>query len=116
MAASKNKRANKLIRKNDVVMVITGKNKGKSGKILKINPEKNTVIIEKVNFIKKHQRPSSQVKQGGIIEREGPVRLDNIMLIDPSTNKPSKVRIETQSDGKKVRVFKTSGQPVDVKK
>ena len=116
MASISGNRANKLIKKNDTVIVIAGRAKGKSGKVLSIDPVKNKVIIEKVNFIKKHQRPTSQQKQGGIIEKEGPISLSNVMLLDPKTNKPSRVRFEKKADGKKVRVFVKSGEPVEVKK
>ena len=90
-------RANKNIKKNDTVMVISGKNKGKSGKVLKVDPVKNTVIVEKVNFIKKHQRPTSQMKQGGIIEREGALRLDKVMVVCPKCSKPTRIKVEVKS-------------------
>ncbi len=110
------KRANKLIRKNDIVMVIKGKSKGKTGKVVSINPSKDTLIIEKVNMVKKHQRPTQKLKQGGIIEKEGAIRLDNVMIVDPETQKPSRVRVNITENGKKHRVFVSTGEPVDVKK
>lgn len=109
-------RANKNIRKNDVVMVMSGKSKGKSGRVLKINPSKNSVIIEKVNFIKKHQRPTSQMKQGGIIEREGPVKLDAVMLVCPKCNKPVRVRVERVQAGDKNRLCIVCKEIIGVKK
>lgn len=116
MLQNRKKRANKHIRKNDIVVVISGKNKGKTGKVLKIDPTTNCAVVEKVNFIKKHQRPTSQMKQGGIIEKEGPIKLDNMMLLDSKSNKPSRVRIEKAKNGKKRRVLAKSGEPVEIKK
>ena len=109
-------RANKNVRKNDVVMVISGKNRGKSGRILKIQPEKNICIIEKVNFIKKHQRPNTQNKQGGIVEREAGVKLDIVMIVCPKCAKPVRIRIENGSDGIKKRLCASCRGVIEIKK
>jgi large subunit ribosomal protein L24 len=98
------------VKKNDLVMVIAGKDKGKSGKVLSILSKKNRVIVEKVNFIKRHTRPSSKQRQGGIIEREGPINISNVMLICTKCNKPSRIGKKYIEDDKKVRVCKKCGE------
>ncbi len=75
------------VRKGDTVMVVAGKERGKRGKVLRVIPGKGRVLIEHVNMIKKHQRPTQKLRQGGIIEREGPIHLSNVMLVDPQTER-----------------------------
>jgi large subunit ribosomal protein L24 len=101
------------VRKGDTVMVVAGKERGKKGKVLRVIPEKGRVVVERLNLIKKHQRPTQKVRQGGIIEREGPIHLSNVMLVDPGSNKPTRVGMRALSDGKKVRVAKRSGEMLD---
>ena len=98
------------IRKNDMVRVISGNDKGKEGKILKVFPGANRVIVEKVNMIKRHTRASKDVPQGGIIEKEGPINASNVMLICPNTNKPTRIGKDILSDGSRARVSKRSGE------
>jgi large subunit ribosomal protein L24 len=98
------------VKKNDLVMVIAGKDKGKSGKVLSVLSKKNRVIVEKVNFIKRHTRPSAKQRQGGIIEREGPINISNVMLICTKCNKPSRIGKKYLEDDKKVRVCKKCGE------
>jgi large subunit ribosomal protein L24 len=98
------------VKKNDLVMVIAGKDKGKSGKVLSVFSKKNRVIVEKVNFIKRHTRPSAKQRQGGIIEREGPINISNVMLICTKCNKPSRIGKKYLEDDKKVRVCKKCGE------
>jgi large subunit ribosomal protein L24 len=98
------------VKKNDLVMVVAGKDKGKSGKILSVLSKKNRVIVEKVNFIKRHTRPSAKQRQGGIIEREGPINISNVMLICSKCNKPSRIGKKYLEDDKKVRVCKKCGE------
>jgi len=98
------------VKKNDLVMVIAGRDKGKSGKILSVLSKKNRVIVEKVNFIKRHTRPSAKQRQGGIIEREGPINISNVMLICTKCNKPSRIGKKFLEDDKKVRVCKKCGE------
>ena len=92
------------IRKNDLVMVTKGKEKGKSGKVLRVLPENNKAIVEKLNFIKRHSRPTQQMKQGGIITKEAPISLSNLMVLCPKCNKSVRVGRKILEDGKKVRV------------
>jgi large subunit ribosomal protein L24 len=102
------------IRKNDTVMVISGNSKGKSGKVLKVYPDKNRIIIEGVNMMRRHSRPSQKYPQGGIMQREAPINASNVMVIDPKTNQPTRVGMKTLVDDlgkkKRVRVAKSTGE------
>ena len=98
------------IRKNDIVRVISGNDKGKEGKILKVFPGSSRIIVEKVNLIKRHTRASKDVPQGGIIEKEAPVNVSNVMLICPNTGKPTRIGKDILSDGSRARVSKKSGE------
>ena len=99
------------IRKNDTVMVITGESKGKIGKVLKVFPDKERVIVEGVNFIKRHTRPNQQNPQGGIIEKEAPIHISNVKLVQ--ADQATKVGYRTLKDGKKVRVARETGEIID---
>ena len=101
------------VRKGDTVIVVAGKERGKKGKVLRVIPEKGRVVVERINMIKKHQRPTQKIRQGGIIEREGSIHLSNVMLVDPGSNKPTRVGMKALSDGKKVRVARRSGEMLD---
>lgn len=103
------------IRKNDNIVVIAGNSKGSTGKVLKVFPKQNRVIVEGVNLRKRHTKPNQANPQGGIIEMEAPIQVSNVMLIDPKTNEPtrigSKIIIDDKTGKKKiVRVSKTSGE------
>jgi large subunit ribosomal protein L24 len=103
------------IRSDDQVIVISGKDRGKSGKVLRVDPKKERVFVEGLNIVKRHQRPTQTAggqTAGGVIEREGPIHVSNVMLIDPKDGKPTRVRIQIQ-DGKRLRVAKRSGQRLD---
>ena len=89
------------IKKGDTVIVITGKDKGKIGKVLKVLPKENRVVVEGVNIVKRHQKQTA-TQQGGIIEKEAPIHISNVMLYDPKTGKRTRVRVVIK-DGKKVR-------------
>ena len=101
------------VRKGDTVVVIAGKERGKRGKVLRVIPEKGRVIVERINMIKKHQRPTQKLRQGGIIEREGSLHISNVMLLDPRNDKPTRVGVRALSDGKKVRLARKSGEMID---
>ena len=101
------------VRKGDTVIVVACKERGKKGKVLRVLPEKGRVVVERINMIKKHQKPSQKLRQGGIIEREGAIHLSNVMLVDPGSNKPTRVGMRALSDGKKVRVARRSGEMLD---
>lgn len=100
------------VKKGDKVQVITGKDKGKQGVILASFPKENRVIVEGVNVVKKHSKPSQLNPQGGIITKEAPVHVSNVLPLDPKTGEPTRVGYQVV-DGKKVRVAKKSGQVLD---
>ncbi|HBY57109.1 MAG TPA: 50S ribosomal protein L24 [Candidatus Atribacteria bacterium] len=100
-------------KKGDNVLVISGDDKGKSGKIVSIFPEKMRVIIEGVNFLKKHNKPSQKVPQGGVIKKEGTLHISNIKLICNKCNKPTNIKRERTKEGKRVRVCKKCGEIID---
>ena len=96
--------------KNDSVKILSGKYKNKIGKVLKVFPKNDRVIVEGVNIIKKHTKPSQKNQQGGIVEKEAPIHVSNVMVIDPKTNEPTRVGYKFLDDGSKVRVSKKSGE------
>ncbi|MFZ4454402.1 50S ribosomal protein L24 [Salibacterium aidingense] len=100
------------VKKGDKVKVITGKDKGKEGVILQAFPSQSRVLVEGINMIKKHEKPSQENPQGGILNQEAPIHVSNVMPIDPSTNEPTRVGSKVE-DGKKVRIAKKSGEPLD---
>ena len=93
------------IKKGDMVMVIAGKERGKTGKVLEIQASAGRVIVEKLNMLKRHTKPNNKNKQGGILEREGPMAISNVMPYCESVQKPSRIRMKTFEDGRKVRVY-----------
>jgi len=99
------------IKTGDEVIVIAGKDKGEKGRILKIYKSKDRVLVEGVNIIKKHIKPSTENPQGGIEEKEAPIHISNVALADPKTGKPTRVGYEIK-DGKKVRVSKKSKEVI----
>lgn len=102
------------IRKNDTVLVRTGKDRGKRGRVLRVLPEKDRVVVEGVNLIKRHTRPDPRRNiKGGIVQREAPIHVSNVMLIDPDTNEPTRIGHKFLADGHKVRISRRSGAVVD---
>ena len=106
------------IRKDDHVIVTSGKDKGKTGRVLRTEPAKRRLYVEHLNIIKRHQRPRT-VKDtqrggeaGGIIEREGPIHISNVMLLDPKSNEPTRVGI-SRENGQRARVARKSGEAID---
>ena len=101
------------VRRGDLVGVITGRERGKRGKVLRVLTDKNRVVVEHVNMIKKHQRPTQKLRQGGIIEREGALALSNVLPICGSCDKPSRTGTKLLADGRKVRTCKRCDEPID---
>ncbi len=113
MAAAEKKRHKIRLRKDDSVVVIAGKDAGKRGKVLSVDREKNRVVVQGVNFIKRHTRPNPQRNvKGGIAEREASIHVSNVMLVDPESDKRTRVGSKVLADGKRVRVAK-SGTVLD---
>ena len=100
------------IKKGDTVIVITGKDKGKTGEVTKVLVQENKVIVSGINIAKRHTKPS-QESAGGIISKEMPIHISNVAYVDPKTNKPTRLGIKMDKNGRKVRVAKKSGEVVD---
>lgn len=101
------------IKKGDQVVVIAGKDRGKRGKVLEVQPKDQRVLVEKVNIVSKHRKADRNNRQGGILQKEAPLHVSNVMLIDPKTDKGTRVRRMQLADGKGVRVSKRSGEVID---
>jgi len=98
--------------KGDKVKVLSGKDRGKEGTILEAYPKKERVLVEGINMIKKHAKPSQENPQGGILNQEAPIHVSNVLPIDPKSGEPTRVGYE-ERDGKKVRIAKKSGEAID---
>ena len=101
------------VRKGDTVVVIAGKDRGKSGKVLGVLRLDGKVTVERINIIKRHTKPTQQNRQGGILEREAPIHLSNVMLYCSTCQKPTRVGIKTLTDGSRVRVCRKCTQPIE---
>ena len=101
------------IRKGDTVKVISGKDKGKIGEVIRVIPKEDKVIVRGVNIVKRHQRPNAQMRQGGIIEKEAPIYVSKVALVCPSCEKPTRVGFRFLEDGSKVRYCKKCGEVID---
>ena len=100
------------IKKNDTVIVLAGEDKGKTGKVLKMLVDKQRAIVEGVNIVSKSAKPSAKHPQGGIVKVEAPIHISNLSLIDPKSQKPTRIAIKVNEDGKKVRIAKKSGEEI----
>jgi large subunit ribosomal protein L24 len=101
------------VKQGDKVCILSGKDKGKTGKILNVMPRSGKVIVEGINLVKKHQRPTRDNPQGGIMEKEGPIYSAKVMLVCPRCNKPARVGYQFLADGQKVRYCKNCGEVND---
>jgi large subunit ribosomal protein L24 len=101
------------IKKNDTVLVITGKEKGKKGRVISVDSTRNKILIERINLIKRHTRPSKKYAQGGIIEKEAPLHISNVMMICSKCGKPTRIGNAVLSDGKKARVCKKCREVIE---
>ena len=100
------------LQKGDNVIVIAGKDKGKKGKVMRLFVETDRVVVEGVNLVKRHMKPNPRMQQGGILEREQPFAASNVMLVDPSTGKGTRIKVKTDDKGNKVRVAVKSGEEI----
>lgn len=98
------------IKKGDTVQVMAGEDKGKTGKVVEMIGEKNRAIVEGLNMVQKHQKPSARSPQGGIEEKEAPIHMSNLMVVDPKENVPTRVGRKMDENGKRVRYAKKSGE------
>ena len=106
------------IRTDDQVMVMSGKDAGKTGRVVRTEPQRRRVYVEGLNLVKRHERPRSTgdmstAQAGGIVEKEGPIHVSNVMLLDPKGNKPTRVGVRRDDGGKRVRYAKSSGAAID---
>ena len=101
------------IRKNDSVMVISGKERGKTGKVLRVLPEKDALIIERVNLVKRHSKPRGPQQPGGIVEKEAAIQASNIMIMCDKCNAPVRIGHKQLGDGDKVRICRRCEEPLD---
>jgi large subunit ribosomal protein L24 len=103
------------IRRDDNVIVIAGKDKGKTGRVIRTDPKKERVFVEGLNMVKRHQRPlpGRPNMQVGVIEKEGPIHVSNVAILDPSDNKPTRIGTRLHESGRRIRVSKRSGRELD---
>jgi len=101
------------IRTDDHVLVTAGKDKGKKGKVVRVDRGRRKVFVENVNIVKRHQRPRSMNEQAGIIEKEGPIDISNVVLLDPTDNQPTRVGMRVADDGKRTRFSKRTDKAID---
>jgi len=101
------------IRRSDTVVVISGKYKGSRGRVLRVYPKENRILVEGVNMIKRHTRPTGRNQQGGIVEREAPIHVSNVMPWCDAANAPSKIVMKRLEDGSRVRVYKINGETLN---
>lgn len=101
------------IRKGDKVVVLSGRDKGRQGEVLRVSPKDTRALVRGVNVVKRHQRQTPR-QEGGIVEKEAPIHLSNLALIDPHSGKPTRVGFKVLKDGRKVRFARKSGEVVDV--
>ena len=100
------------IRKGDRVQVLAGRDRGRRGEVLVVMPKEDRALVQGVNMVKRHQKPRGLNQPGGIQEKEAPIHLSNLALLDPSSDKPTRIGFRTLEDGKKVRVAKRSGEVI----
>ena len=101
------------VRRGDTVAVIAGRDRGKRGKVLRVLPEQGRVMVEKINLLKKHQRPTQKLRQGGIIEREGALALSNVLVVCGRCDRPVRTGMRILADGRKTRVCRRCGESVE---
>lgn len=104
------------IRKNDIVRIMTGREKGKVGRVLKVDREKGRILVEKANMVKRHVKPGKTNPQGGIIEKEAPLAFSNVLVMCGKCNKPTRISIKADESGKRYRACKRCGEIIEEKK
>ena len=101
------------VKKDDTVLIISGNDKGRRGRVLRVYPNQDRVIVEGVRMMKKHTKPTQRDPQGGIVEREAPIHVSNVMVVDAKTDAPTRIRRRSLDDGRSVRVAVRSGEMID---
>lgn len=100
------------LKKGDTVVVLSGKYKGKTGKVVATHPRENKVTVEGINIVKKHQKPTNKYPQGGIIEITKPMWVSKVAIVEPTSKKPTRIGYQLNADGSKTRVFKSTGKEI----
>ena len=100
------------IRKGDKVVVLSGRDKGRSGEVFEVRPDENKALVRGINLVRRHQKQTAQ-QEGGVISKEAPIHLSNVAIADPKDGKPTRVGFKVLADGKKVRIAKSSGAEID---
>jgi large subunit ribosomal protein L24 len=101
------------IKRNDTVYVLSGKDRGRTGRVLRVMPGQDMALVEGVNMVRRHERQRMRGQPGGIVSKESPITLCRLMVVDPKTNEPGRVRIKVREDGSKVRVHAKTGNEID---
>ena len=104
------------IHKEDTVLILSGKDSGKKGRIIRVFPERNKALVEKVNMVKRHTRPNQQLPQGGILEKEAPIHISNLQVICPKCGKATRISKKVLTNGQKARTCKKCGEILDKEK
>ena len=100
------------IRKGDKVIVLSGRDKGRTGEVFEVRPDANKALVRGVNMVRRHQKQTAQ-QEGGIISKESPIHLSNVAIVDPKDGKPTRIGFKVLDDGRKVRIAKRSGEQID---
>jgi large subunit ribosomal protein L24 len=100
------------VRKNDTVQVMSGEFRGKTGRVVKVFPDKNRALVEGLNIVKRHTKPNRKTQQGGIVQKEAPIHLSNLMLVCPKTGKPTRIGVSILEGGKRVRFSKRAKETI----
>ncbi len=101
------------VRKNDTVLILSGENGGKQGKVLKVYPKQNRLIVEGINFVKRHTKPTQKNPKGGIVEKEGPVNASNVMVVCGKCGQPTRIGTKIMNDGERIRMCKKCGEMIE---
>lgn len=104
------------VRRDDTVLVLTGKDKGKKGRVIRVFADEHRALVEKVNMVKRHSKPTQQLPQGGVVEKEAPIHLSNLMVVCGKCGKPTRVGVKTLAAGKKARLCRKCGEILDKEK
>lgn len=104
------------VHREDTVLVLTGKDRGKKGRVIRLFPKADKVLVEKINLVKRHTRPTQQLPQGGIVEKEAPIHLSNLQVVCLKCGKPTRIAHKALADGRKARVCKKCGEILDKEK
>ena len=106
----------KNIRRDDTVLVLTGRDRGKKGRVIHVFPEAGRALVEKINMVKRHTKPTQQLPQGGVVEKEAAIHLSNLMVVCSKCSKPTRVGVKTIAEGKKTRLCRKCGEILDKEK